>query len=319
MDMLKKLSLAGIVPVIKVDDAQDAVPLCKALSDGGLPVAEITFRSDAAEEAIRLVHEQLPDVILGAGTVITKEQVDRALAAGAAYIVSPGFDPDIVRHCQQKGIPIVPGCAGPSDIERAISMGITTIKFFPAEALGGLKLIKAMAAPFYQVTFLPTGGINEANITDYLAFDKVVACGGSWMVPGDAVKNKDWARIESLTRSAVNAMLGLELRHLGINSASEEQSMKDAQMIAKLLGWPIIEQPKANFVGAGFEVMKMPFRGEKGHVAIACNNVARARWHLERRGFTFDDESAVYLDNGKLRLLFLKDDIAGFAFHLLQK
>lgn len=319
MDMLKQLSLAGIVPVIKVDDAKDAVSLCGALSRGGLPVAEITFRSEAAEEAIRLVHEQLPEVILGAGTVITKEQVDRAQKAGASYIVSPGFDPEIVRYCQQKGLPIVPGCAGPSDIERAITMGLTTLKFFPAEALGGLKLIKAFAGPFYQVTFLPTGGINEANLNDYLGFDKVVACGGSWMVPGDAVKNKDWDRIENLTRSAVNKMLGLELRHIGINSGSEDRSMKDAQALAKLLGWEIFEHSKANFVGTAFEVMKVPFRGEKGHVAIACNNVERARWHLERRGFVFDEQSAAYDDNGKLRLIYLKDDIAGFAFHLLKK
>ena len=170
MDMIKKLSLAGLVPVIKVDDAQDAVPLCKALSDGGLPVAEITFRTAAAEEAIRRVHEALPHVILGAGTVITREQVDRAVAAGATYIVSPGLNPEIVKYCQEKNVPIVPGCANPSDIEVALSLGLRTVKFFPAEALGGLKLIKAMAAPYVDMTFLPTGGVNEKNLLDYIVF-----------------------------------------------------------------------------------------------------------------------------------------------------
>ena len=187
MEMLEKLSCAGIVPVIKVEDAADAVPLCKALSDGGLPVAEITFRSDAAEEAIRRVHEELPEVILGAGTVLTKDQVDRAVNAGATYIVSPGLNPEIVKYCQEKNVPIVPGTANPSDIEVALGLGLKTVKFFPAEPLGGLKLIKAMAAPYGAVTFLPTGGVTEQNLNEYLAFNKVIACGGSWMVPADEI------------------------------------------------------------------------------------------------------------------------------------
>ncbi len=318
MDMIEKLSLAGIVPVIKVEDAADAVPLCKALCDGGLPVAEITFRSDAAEEAIRRVHEELPDVILGAGTVLTRDQVDRAVAAGATYIVSPGLNRDIVRYCREKGVAIVPGCANPSDVEVALEEGLKTVKFFPAEALGGLPLIKAMAAPYGAVTFLPTGGITEKNINDYLSFPKIVACGGSWMVPADAVANKDWARIESLTRTAVNTMLGLELCHIGINSGDPDTARKDAEMIAKLLGWPVSERELGVFVGDAFEMMKLPFRGKNGHIAIACNNIKRARWHLERRGFVFDDDSAIMKD-GKLRAIYLKDDIAGFAFHLLQK
>ena len=318
MEMLEKLSLAGIVPVIKVEDAADAVPLCKALADGGLPVAEITFRSDAAEEAIRRVHEELPEVILGAGTVLTKDQVDRAVNAGATYIVSPGLNPEIVKYCQEKNVPIVPGCGNPSDIEVALSLGLKTVKFFPAEPLGGLNLIKAMAAPYGAVTFLPTGGVNEKNLNDYLAFNKVIACGGSWMVPADAVAAKDWKRIEDLTRSAVNKMLGLELKHVGVNSGSLEQAQKDAGMIAKLLGWNLDDRSKAIFVNDAFEVMKVPFRGEKGHIAIACNSIKRARWHMERRGFEFDDESAIMKD-GKLRAIYLKDDIAGFAFHLLQK
>ncbi len=318
MDMIEKLSLAGIVPVIKVEDAADAVPLCKALCNGGLPVAEITFRSDAAEEAIRRVHEELPEVILGAGTVLTRDQVDRAVAAGATYIVSPGLNRDIVRYCREKGVAIVPGCANPSDVEVALEEGLKTVKFFPAEALGGLPLIKAMAAPYGGVTFLPTGGITEKNINEYLAFPKIVACGGSWMVPADAVANKDWDRIENLTRTAVNTMLGLELRHIGINSGDPETAMRDATMIAKLLGWSLDDRSTAVFAGTAFECMKVPFHGKNGHVAIACNNIKRARWHLERRGFVFDDNKAIMKD-GKMVAIYLKDDIAGFAFHLLQK
>ena len=187
MEFLEKLSLAGLVPVIAINDADDAVPLCKALADGGLPVAEITFRTAAAEESIRRVHEALPNVLLCAGTVLTTDQVDRAVNAGAAAIVSPGLNPTVVKYCIDKGIPVCPGTGNPSDIEVAISLGLDTVKFFPAEPLGGLKLLKAMAAPYTTMKFMPTGGINENNMLDYLAFDRILCCGGSWMVPGDAV------------------------------------------------------------------------------------------------------------------------------------
>lgn len=318
MDFLEKLSLAGLVPVIAINDAEDAVPLCKALSDGGLPVAEITFRTAAAEEAIRRVHEALPDVLLCAGTVLTTEQVDRAVAAGAAAIVSPGLNPEVVKYCLSKNIPVCPGTANPSDLEVALSLGLHTVKFFPAEALGGLKLIKAMSAPYGSMKFMPTGGINENNMLDYLANPKVVCCGGSWMVPGDAVAAKDWDRITELTRSAVNKMLGLELRHVGINSGDPDTAMKDAETICMLLGWTVKDGNSSTFAGTGFEMMKKPGRGKNGHIAIGCNNIKRAKWHLEQRGFAFDEDSAV-VKEGKLIAIYLKDEIGGFAFHLVQK
>jgi 2-dehydro-3-deoxyphosphogluconate aldolase/(4S)-4-hydroxy-2-oxoglutarate aldolase len=318
MDMLQKLSLAGLVPVIKVEDAKDAVPLCRALSEGGLPVAEITFRSAAAEEAIHLVHEQLPQVILGAGTVLTIEQADKAIQAGAAYIVSPGINPKVVEHCQAMNIPVLPGCANPSDIETALSLGLTTVKFFPAEALGGLNLIKALSAPYGNVTFVPTGGISEKNLMEYLSFSKVVACGGSWMVPQDAVDAKDWEKVKTITKSAVALLLGFEIAHIGINSGNPENAMREAQLLCKLLNWDIRDGNNSTFVGAGFEFMKKPFRGTHGHIAIRTNSIPRAKWHLEQRGFAFDEASASE-KNGKIAAIYLKDEIAGFAFHLLQK
>ena len=318
MDILEKLSLAGLVPVIKVDDAQDAVPLCKALSDGGLPVAEITFRTAAAEEAIRLVHEQLPHVILCAGTVLTTDQAERAVKAGAAAIVSPGLNPEVVRWCIDHNIPVCPGTSNPSDIEVALSFGLKAVKVFPAEAIGGLKLIKSMAAPYVDMHFMPTGGINENNMLDYLAFDKILCCGGSWMVPGDAVKNKEWDKITAITRSAVDKMLGLELRHVGVNCADAETSLAEAKKIAALLALPVKEGNSSNFAGTSFELMKKPGRGTHGHIAIGCNSVARAKWHLEQRGYEFEEESAV-IKNGKMTTIYLKGEIAGFAFHLVQK
>ena len=318
MEFLEKLSLAGLVPVIAINDADDAVPLCKALADGGLPVAEITFRTAAAEESIRRVHEALPNVLLCAGTVLTTDQVDRAVNAGAAAIVSPGLNPTVVKYCIDKGIPVCPGTGNPSDIEVAISLGLDTVKFFPAEPLGGLKLLKAMAAPYTTMKFMPTGGINENNMLDYLAFDRILCCGGSWMVPGDAVKAKDWDRITELTRSAVNKMLGFEIRHIGINTESAEESMAECKKLAALMGMPIKEGNSSNFVGTGVEINKYMGRGKHGHIAIGTNSVKRAKWHLEQRGYKFIEDSAV-VKNGKLIAIYLEDEIAGFAVHLVQK
>ncbi len=318
MEFLEKLSLAGLVPVIAINDADDAVPLCKALAEGGLPVAEITFRTAAAEESIRRVHEAMPEVLLCAGTVLTTEQVNRAVAAGAAAIVSPGLSPEIVAYCVEKGIPVCPGTANPSDVQIAISYGLKAVKLFPAEAVGGLNLIKGMAPVYPDMKFMPTGGVNEKNMLDYLAFDKILCCGGTWMVPKDAVANKDWAKITELTRSAVDKMLGFEVRHIGINCEDDAEALATAKKIAALTNLPIKEGNSSNFVGTGFEVMKKNGRGAKGHIAIGTNSVARAKWHLENRGFKFIEESAV-VKNGKLIAIYLEDEIAGFAFHLVQK
>ena len=318
MEFLEKLSLAGLVPVIAINDADDAVPLCKALSDGGLPVAEITFRTAAAEESIRRVHQELPNVLLCAGTVLTTEQVDRAVNAGAAAIGSPGLSPEIVEYCVAKGIPVCPGTANPSDVQIAIRCGLKAVKLFPAEAVGGLNLIKSMAPVYPDMKFMPTGGINEKNMLDYLAFDKILCCGGSWMCPKDAIAAQDWDRITAATRSAVDKMLGFELRHVGINTENAEESLNVTKKIAALMGWPVKEGNSSNFAGVGFEVMKKMGRGKNGHIAIGTNSVPRAKWHLEQRGFKFIEESAV-VKNGKLIAIYLEDEIGGFAFHLVQK
>lgn len=202
-EVLKKIQEIGIVPVVVLDDAKDAAPLAKALMDGGIPCAEVTFRTDAAEESIRIMSEQFPDMLVGAGTVLTTDQVDRAVEAGAKFIVSPGLNPRIVKYCVDKGILITPGCSNPSDVEQALENGLEVVKFFPAEAAGGLPMIKAMAAPYVGVKFMPTGGINAKNVREYLAYNRIIACGGSWMVKGELVKEGKFDEIEKLTREAV--------------------------------------------------------------------------------------------------------------------
>ena len=315
--MLDTLKLAGLVPVIKVNRAEDAVPLCRALAEGGLPVAEITFRTDAAEEAIRRVHDELPEVILGAGTVLTTEQVDRAVAAGASYIVSPGINPQVVRHCQEKGVPVLPGCANPTDIETALSLGLETVKFFPAEALGGLKMIKALAGPYPNVRFVPTGGVNEKNLVEYLSFPKIAACGGSWMAPDDAIAAQDWPRICALASAAVKNLLNMKLAHVAVNCADDEEARDVANLLCAILGGAPEERTKSFFATPSFEIMKYNGRGTKGHIAISTPNLERAIWHMRRRGFEFDFSDATYTADGRAKLVYFAKEIGGFAVHLL--
>ena len=200
--VLEQFQKLGVIPVVVIDDAKDAAPLAKALVEGGLPCAEVTFRTAAAEEAIRIMCREYPEMLVGAGTVLTIEQVDRAVAAGAKFIVSPGINPKVVDYCVNKNIPITPGTCNPSNVETALEFGLDVVKFFPAEPAGGLKYIKAIAAPYVGMKFMPTGGINEKNVRDYLAYDRILACGGSWMVKGDLIKAGDFAKIEELTREA---------------------------------------------------------------------------------------------------------------------
>ena len=202
MDIAEKFQKLGVVPVVVLDDTKDAVPLAKALVEGGLPCAEVTFRTEAAEESIRLMTEQFPEMLVGAGTVLTTKQVDAAVASGAKFIVSPGFDPEIVDYSLEKEIPVFPGCISPSEVAQAVKRGLKVVKFFPAEPAGGVAMIKAMAAPYTDVKFMPTGGINSKNLEEYLSCDKIICCGGSWMVKADLVKSGEFDKIKDLTAEA---------------------------------------------------------------------------------------------------------------------
>ena len=202
-EVLKKIEEIGIVPVVVLNDPKDAEPLGQALCDGGLPCAEVTFRTSAAAESIRIMSEKFPEMLVGAGTVLTTEQVDRAVAAGAEFIVSPGLNPKVVKYCVDKGILIIPGCANPSDVEQAIEYGLEAVKFFPAEQAGGLAYIKAIAAPYVSMKFMPTGGINPDNVKAYLAYDRILACGGSWMVKSGFINAGEFDKIKAMVEEAV--------------------------------------------------------------------------------------------------------------------
>ncbi|MBR2342652.1 MAG: bifunctional 4-hydroxy-2-oxoglutarate aldolase/2-dehydro-3-deoxy-phosphogluconate aldolase [Clostridia bacterium] len=318
--MMNELYSIGLIPVIKIENPDDAVPLAKALIDGGLPAAEITFRTKCAAEAIKNITEAYPEMLVGAGTVLTTEQVDAAIAAGSKFLVSPGLNPKVTAYALSKGVTMLPGCSNPSDIEAALELGLTTVKFFPAEAAGGLKMLKAMAAPYGQLTFMPTGGISADNLLDYLKFGKIVACGGSFMVKDELVKEKKWDEITALTKNAVKTMLGLEFVHMGINNDSAEEAKRGAKLFEMMFGMPTRETSKSVFAGEAFEFMMGRGPGKHGHIAIRTNFVDRAVAYFERMGFEFDKSTMTYDDkSGKPKFVYFKDEICGFAVHLVQK
>jgi 2-dehydro-3-deoxyphosphogluconate aldolase/(4S)-4-hydroxy-2-oxoglutarate aldolase len=317
-EILNQIQNMGIIPVVRIDDPARALPLAKALQDGGLPCAEITFRTAAAEQSIAEISKAFPGILLGAGTVLNPGQVDRAVAAGAAYIVSPGFNPLTVDYCVKKGIPVIPGCSSPSDMERAIERGLEAVKFFPAEESGGLDYIKAVSAPFPMLKFIPTGGINAENLNAYLSFTPVMACGGSWMVKAGLINEGRFDEIARLAKEAVSIMLGFRLSHVGFNTGSEEEARSSARLWEKIFNFPVKEGGSSIFAGPYFEHMKTPFLGRYGHIAVGTLSLSRAAAYLKRRGYEVKTETAKFNDRGELSAVYLKDEIAGFAVHLVQ-
>ena len=318
-DMFEQIGRLGIVPVVAIEDAGDAVALANALVEGGLPVAEITFRTAAAEEAIKRIAAEVPDLLLGAGTVLSVEQAEKAVAAGAGFIVSPGCNPAVVAWCQDKGVPITPGVATPTDIEAALGMGLRVLKFFPAGAYGGIGTLKAMSAPYGMVRFIPTGGVSAANLNEYLSFAKVLACGGSWMVKSDLISAGNFAKIVELTRDAVSTMLGFDLAHIGINAADADASLGIARTLSSMFNFALKEGNSSNFAGPGIEVVKGGTLGTNGHIAIHTNSIPRAIAYLERNGVEVDMATAKGPAAGPFIAVFLKEEVGGFAIHLLQK
>ncbi|GHU92292.1 hypothetical protein FACS189479_00750 [Spirochaetia bacterium] len=318
--VLEDLGKIGIIPVIKIDDPEKAVPLAKALMAGGIPCAEVTFRTAQGEEAIRRMAAEVPGILVGAGTVLTTDQVDRAIRAGAKYIVSPGLNPKVAAYCIEKGIPITPGCSNPSDIEAALELGLDVVKFFPAEQAGGLDYIKAIAAPYPSLKFIPTGGINAANISKYIAYNKILACGGSWMVGADLINAGDFAKITALAREAVFNIFGFSVVHFGLNAKSHDAAAKAAVLFNSLFGFPLRDGNSSVFAGDYIEIMKLPTAsGTNGHIAIGTNSIERAQSYLEGLGIAFDPSSVKTGPDGQKIVIFARDEILGFSWHLIQK
>jgi len=317
-ETLEKIGELGIVPVVKIEKAEDALPLGRALIEGDLPITEITFRTSAAEESIKTLTRELPNLLVGAGTVLTIEQAKKAVSAGAKFIVSPGFNPRVVDYCIENSIPITPGINNPTQIEMALERGIEVVKYFPAEASGGLPLLKSMSAPYTGIKFIPTGGINQNNLCSYLSDNKVLACGGSWMVKPELISSGNFDEITRLTKEAVSIMLGFEFAHLGINEESKNKALNSANLLSNLFYFPIKEGTSSIFAGSGFEIMKNQYLGRHGHIAIATNDIYRAIAYLKMKGISTCLDTAKEKE-GKLKAIYIDREVSGFAIHLLQK
>lgn len=316
-EVLKKLSLIGISPVIALDDPSKAVPLAKALEKGGLPIAEITFRTAAAEESIRILSREFPDMLVGAGTVTSIEQADRAIAAGAKFIVSPGFNPEVVKYVLSRGVAMCPGTETAGEMEQAMALGLDIVKFFPSELNGGVAKLKSIAGPLRTLKWMPTGGISAKNLAEYMSFDKVAAVGGTWIVKKDLIAGEKWDEITSLCREAVRIMLGFRILHVGINSRNAEEAKQTAELFAAAFDLPVEEHgDESYFAGSMMEVMKYDGAGKNGHIAIGTRSVERAMYHLRRRGIAFDESTIKRDENGNIFFVYLKQEFGGFAVHL---
>lgn len=316
-EIFKKIGEIGILPVIVLERPDDAEPLADALIKGGLPAAEVTFRTTAAREAIERIAKTYPDMLLGAGTVLTIDQVKAARDAGAQFIVTPGLNPAIVEYCLKENIPITPGIATPSELSKALEYGLDVVKFFPAEANGGVEYLKAISAPFRSVYFIPTGGIDDTNLNDYLSFQRVLACGGSWMVKPDLLKNNQYDEITRRAAHAIQKMLNFTLRHIGINTPDAKEAETVAGQIYNIVGFPMNFTTGSIFVGTQFEVLKRQYLGTHGHIAIGTSSIERAIAYLQRKGIGIKPETKNEKD-GRLQTVYLDIEIGGFAVHLVQ-
>lgn len=318
MEVLKRLSGAGVVPVVVLEDAKDAIPTAQAMLAGGIDVMEITFRTAAAPDAIRAVSEQCPEMLVGAGTVITLEQCKKAVDCGAKFIVAPGFDEEVVRWCVKHDMPVTPGCVTPTEIMAAMKLGLKVVKFFPANVYGGLNAMKALSGPFGGIKFIPTGGVNAQNLAEYVSAPFVHAVGGSWICPKAEISAGNFEKITALCREARRTILGFEVAHIGINCEDEAASAEVCGEWNRAFGFETKNGNSSNFSTSAIEVMKSNYLGAKGHIAVRTNRIDIAVAELEKAGYAVDMQTAKYKAD-RMIAVYLKREFGGFAVHLLQK
>ena len=312
-EVLKRVSDIGIIPVIAFNSVEEAVPLCKALVAGGLPAAEVTFRTACAEDCIKTINKEVPEMLLGAGTVLTVDQADRAMAAGAKFIVAPGYDPKVTQHVIDRGGLMMPGTATAGEMQQAMNQGCEVLKFFPAEANGGVAMLKNIGAALKSAKWICTGGVNAKNVNDYLNYDQILAVGGTWMCKSDMIRDGKWSEITAICKEAVKTMLGFSLAHVGINCENPVEAQRAAKTLCAFFSFDYKPGNSSIFAGSAVECMKEPYLGRNGHIAISTVNLDRAVYHLSRQGVEFDESTR------KPKAIYLKGEVGGFAIHLVQK
>jgi 2-dehydro-3-deoxyphosphogluconate aldolase/(4S)-4-hydroxy-2-oxoglutarate aldolase len=317
-DVLKRVGFAGLVPVVVIDKVESAVPAAKALIDGGLDIMEITMRTDEGIKSIKKVRGAFPDMLLGAGTVLSVEKAEESVRAGAEFIVSPGLNPELVEWCQRKNVVIIPGVVTPTEVQQALNYNLNILKFFPGGIFGGIKGCEALYGPYRMVKFIPTGGVNKENLADFADKPYIHAVGGSWLCSSSDINNKNFCNITMIVRESINILLGFELAHIGINTESEKESLDIAEEFSKIFDFKLKQGNSSNFAGVGIEVNKSNGPGKMGHIAIKTNNILRAAFYLEKRGYKIDWSTRKGSEDRPVSV-YLEDEINDFAVHLLQK
>ena len=318
MSAIERFANSVIVPVVVLEKVEEAVPTAKAMAAGGVDTMEITFRTACAPEAIRAVAENCPEVLVGAGTIVNVEQAKLAVEMGAKFIVSPGFSDEVVGWCVENNIPVTPGCVTPTEIMAAMKHGLKLVKFFPANVYGGLNAMKNLAAPFVGIKFLPTGGVNGGNIKEYIDAPFIHAVGGSWVCPKADIAAHNFDKITQLCAEARRGVMGFELAHVGINCESSDESLAVCEELEKAFDFEVKTGNSSNFASTGVEVMKSMYLGKNGHLAVRTNKIETAIAELTKRGFAVDMDTAKYKGD-RMVAVYLKNEIGGFAVHLLQK
>lgn len=317
-DVLKKIGDAGLVPVVVIDDAELAVPAAKALIDGGLYVMEITMRTEEGIKAIKKVKEACPQMLLGAGTILSIEKAEEAVKAGAEFVVSPGLNPELIKWCLDKNIAITPGVITPTEIQQALNFGLTILKYFPANIFGGIKGCEALFGPYRMVKFIPTGGVSNENLADFADKPYIHAIGGGWLCKPSDTNAGNFDKITSIVKESINILLGFELAHVGINTESEKESLAIAEMFSNAFGFDLKRANSSNFSGSGIEVNKSKGRGAMGHIAIKTNSILRAAHYLGKKGYKVDWSTKKGTEKKPVSV-YLENEMGGFAVHILQK
>jgi len=319
MNPMERIAEIGVLPVISLKDESKALPLADALTAGGVPAIEITLRTACALDCIRKISTERPHMVVGAGTVMTCEQADEAMAAGASYLVAPGYSDKLVEYCVEKGYPIVPGCTTGSEITKALELGLTTLKFFPAEPSGGLAALKLLNGPFSGVKFIPTGGMNMDNLGTYLANDFIAAVGGSFMAKSDDIAQGNFDKITEMCKKCVDISLGFELAHVGINNDTPEIAQDGARRMGEVFRMPVKVGNSSTFTAKAVEFMHTNFYGTRGHIGFFCNSLPRALAYYRNQGIAVREESIRKDASGKMVSFYLQDEINGFAVHVVRR
>ncbi|XCP85608.1 bifunctional 4-hydroxy-2-oxoglutarate aldolase/2-dehydro-3-deoxy-phosphogluconate aldolase [Roseburia hominis] len=319
-EIMEMIYNVGFVPVVTLHDVNKAVCLANALERGGIPIIEVTYRTEEASECIRAIRKECPNMLVGAGTVLSVAQAECARDSGAMFVVSPGYDEAVVEYCCNNQIPVIPGVSNAGEIQKGVAAGLKVLKLFPAEPIGGLSAIHYLAAPFPGIKFLPAGGVVMDNLAEYMSDEYVFACAGGLVTRKNLLESEDWEGISALCRQVIAVSLGFEFAHVGINCETSENAHACADRLEELFGFTG-EEGKSSIFSADkrIEIMKKPFYGINGHIGFFTNSVRRAIYQLTKQGFGVIEESIRYDVDGQLKSVYLQDSLNGFMLHIVQK